>query len=136
MLVPNTINAPTTGTFHSRATNRLEAERLAQETDPFEKWEPNVQDTTVYEDGEMRQLQAARVQHTAVSINCNPEKSPSPILIVRSQNIYNCFLRHGWPENFDKEACKAEALELEKHMWTLEKAFMDSHNPDAALFDD
>lgn len=137
MLVPNAINGPTAGTFHSRADNRLEAERLAQESGPFEEWQPDIRDVTAcIEDSEMRQLQAARLQHKSVSGNDDPNKSLNAMLNNRSQNIYNCFLRHGWPDNFDKDACKAEALELEKHMWTQEKAFMDLHNPDAALFDD
>jgi hypothetical protein len=53
-----------------------------------------------------------------------------------SQNVYNCFLQHGWPESFDKSACRVAVLELEKQTWEMEKAVMDANNPDAALFDD
>lgn len=58
------------------------------------------------------------------------------ILTFESQEIYDCFLRHGWPDKFNKAACKAEAFVLEEQMWALEMQFMEAHNPDAALFDD
>lgn len=77
MLVPNIIDAPASGTFHSRADNRLQAERLARENGSFEEWQPDVQKLTAdIEDDKMRQLQAARLQHKAVSGNQNPDVVP------------------------------------------------------------
>lgn len=52
------------------------------------------------------------------------------------QATYNCFLRHGWPDHFDKEACRAKVIELERQAGATEKRLLDEVNPDAALFDD
>lgn len=30
------------------------------------------------------------------------------------QDVYECFLRHGWPDEFDKSACRAEVLTIDK----------------------
>jgi len=57
-------------------------------------------------------------------------------LTVTLQNVYNCFLRHGWPDSFDKSACRVEMIELEKQAWAVEEVYMAANNSDAALFDD
>ncbi|KAI1109679.1 hypothetical protein F5Y14DRAFT_394239 [Nemania sp. NC0429] len=49
--------------------------------------------------------------------------------------VYNAYIRHGWPDHFDKGRCRAELLELEKAKDADEKRLMDEKNPDAALFD-
>jgi len=67
MLVPNAINGPTTGTFRSRAKDRLTGERLAEETGPLEEWRPNVQELVQgIEDDQMRQHDEASWQHVGV----------------------------------------------------------------------
>jgi len=68
MLVPNAINGPTTGTFRTRARDRLTGEELAQKTGPLEEWHPDIQELIQgIEDGQMRQRDKARWQHVAVS---------------------------------------------------------------------
>ena len=68
MLVPNAINGPTTGTFHTRAKDRLTGERLAHETGPLEEWHPDTQDLiNGSEDDQARQRDQARWLHVAVS---------------------------------------------------------------------
>lgn len=52
------------------------------------------------------------------------------------QDVYKCFLRHGWPDAFDKAACRIEVMELERQVQAEERRFLDSNNPDAAFFDD
>jgi hypothetical protein len=67
MLVPNAVNGPTTGTFRTRAKDRLRGERLAQETGPLEEWRPDMQQLVQsVEDGQVRQRDEARWQHVAV----------------------------------------------------------------------
>jgi hypothetical protein len=70
MLVPNAINGPTTGTFRTRAKDRLTGARLAQETGPLEQWHPDVQGLVhSIEDDQVRQREEARWGHVAVSQN-------------------------------------------------------------------
>lgn len=67
MLVPNAINGPTTGTFRTRATDRLAGERLAKETSLPEEWLPDTQELVQHiEDEQMRQREGARWQHVVV----------------------------------------------------------------------
>jgi hypothetical protein len=47
----------------------------------------------------------------------------------------NCFSRHGWPDAFDKDACKNDVIELEEQDREAEKRLMDANDPDAGLFD-
>lgn len=70
MLVPSAINGPTTGTFRTRAKDRLTGERLAQETLPLEEWHPDLQ-ALVHgiEDDQARQREEARWRHVAVCWN-------------------------------------------------------------------
>ncbi|KAI8946202.1 hypothetical protein F4801DRAFT_77634 [Xylaria longipes] len=49
--------------------------------------------------------------------------------------VYNAYIRHGWPDHFDKERCRIELLDLERAKDAEEKRLMDENNPDAALFD-
>jgi len=49
-------------------------------------------------------------------------------------DIYNTFIRHGWPDHFDKEECRNELLGLEKKKDAEERKRMDEMNPDAGLF--
>jgi len=68
MLVPNIRNGPTTGTFHTRATDRVTGERLAKETSPLEEWRPNVQKLVKpVDDDQVNQRSIARWQHVVVS---------------------------------------------------------------------
>ena len=68
MLVPNAIDGPTTGTFRTRAKDRLVGERLAQETGPLEEWHPNTQELVQdIENAQVRQREDARWQHVVVS---------------------------------------------------------------------
>lgn len=136
MLVPSIIGQPTTGTLHSRARNRLEIECLAQETGTFKEWHPDMRELTErIKDEGMKQHLAARWRHTAVS-EIRASDHRFCILINASQAVYDCFLRHGWPDSFSKEACRLEMIELEKQTAVEEKAFCDANNPDTVLFDD
>lgn len=68
MLVQNAVNGPATGTFRTRAIDRLAGDRLAKETSPPEEWLPDMQDLVRHiEDEQMRQREGARWQHVAVS---------------------------------------------------------------------
>lgn len=68
MLVPNAINAPTIGTFRTRAKDRLTGEKLVQETGPLEEWRPNAQELVQgIEDDQARQREEARWGRVAVS---------------------------------------------------------------------
>ncbi|KAI1421306.1 hypothetical protein F5Y12DRAFT_718569 [Xylaria sp. FL1777] len=49
--------------------------------------------------------------------------------------ISSVYIRHGWPDHFDKERCRVELLELEREKWAEDKRLMAEGNPDAALFD-
>lgn len=137
MLVLNIIGGPTTGSFLTRARNPLSAERLAQETGPLEEWHPEMQELVQgIEDDQVRQREIARWQHVAVSQTYIEQTIVPRSLFVTLQNVYSCFLRHGWPDSFDKSTCRVEVIELQEQAWAAEKAFMDAINPDAGLFDD
>jgi hypothetical protein len=43
--------------------------------------------------------------------------------------------RHGWPDHFDKEGCRADLLELEKRKNVDDKRRRDEANPDADSFE-
>ncbi|KAI1748615.1 hypothetical protein F4782DRAFT_516771 [Xylaria castorea] len=49
--------------------------------------------------------------------------------------VYDMYIRHGWPDRFDKERCRVELLELERAKDSEERQLMDEMNPDAGLFD-
>ncbi|XDG05696.1 hypothetical protein ABKA04_005311 [Annulohypoxylon sp. FPYF3050] len=49
-------------------------------------------------------------------------------------DVYNTYLRHGWPDHFDKERCRMELLRLEKSWDEDQRRRMDEMNPDAGLF--
>ncbi|KAI0798291.1 hypothetical protein GGR55DRAFT_684788 [Xylaria sp. FL0064] len=49
--------------------------------------------------------------------------------------VYDAYIRHGWPNRFDKERCRAELLVLEKAKDAEDRRIMDENNPDAALFE-
>lgn len=67
MLVPNAINGPTTGTFRTRAKDRLTGEQLAQETGTLEEWRPELQELVRgIEDDQVRQRDEYRWQHVVV----------------------------------------------------------------------
>jgi len=68
MLVPSAMNGPTTGSFLTRAKDRLTGERLAEETGPLEELRADVRDLVQHtEDDLMRQHNEARWQHVVVS---------------------------------------------------------------------
>ncbi|KAI0976970.1 hypothetical protein F4678DRAFT_130148 [Xylaria arbuscula] len=52
-----------------------------------------------------------------------------------AKNIYDVYIRHGWPDHFDKGRCRGELLRLEKAKDVEERRIMDENNPDAELFD-
>ncbi|KAH8160822.1 hypothetical protein CIB48_g7424 [Xylaria polymorpha] len=49
--------------------------------------------------------------------------------------VYDAYIRHGWPDVFDKQRCRVELLELEREKDAEDSRRMDEGNPDAALFD-
>lgn len=46
------------------------------------------------------------------------------------------YIRHGWPDHFDKEACRAALLDLEKSRDEDTRRRLDAVNPDAGIFDE
>ncbi|KAH8680678.1 hypothetical protein BX600DRAFT_2751 [Xylariales sp. PMI_506] len=85
MLLPNPIGQPMTGNFYSRAENRRQEEQLLQEG----------------------QLQPMNAPRTARGPKARQKKHVA--------DVYNTHLRHGWPDNFDKDQCRADLLELERN---------------------
>jgi hypothetical protein len=108
---------------------------MAAETGSFREWQPDTEEATRHiKDQDMKQHVADRWQHTKVSTD-EFTNMYSSILTKHGQKIYDCFLRHGWPDAFDKAACRAEVIELEKEWRTVEQNFLDAENPDAGFFD-
>ncbi|KAK6069976.1 hypothetical protein SCUP234_10391 [Seiridium cupressi] len=118
MLVPGPIGQPVTGNFYSRAENRTQEKRLAQQM-YLEPWYP--QGTTARDTGE--------------SAFDNAQGDEGARHRKHVADVYNTYLRHGWPGHFDKEKCRAELLLLEKDKWAEDKRLMDEANPDAELSD-
>lgn len=136
MLGPNVYRTPETGTFHTRF-NRREGDEKARETGPFEPWQPDVEKIVAnIEDPAMRRWRAVNEHHTAVGRRAVSRSlrahSNDPSLL----NVYDSFLRYGWPDAFDKDACRSHLIELEDNMAAEEKALLDANNPDAGFFDD
>ncbi|KAI9730800.1 MAG: hypothetical protein M1818_008080 [Claussenomyces sp. TS43310] len=120
MLVPNPVGHPVTGRFYSRAVSSAEEELLVQQGH-LEPW--YVQDDSSGDDDE-EESELDREQRKA------RERDRK-----HAADVYNTYLRHGWPDHFDKERCRAKLLELEKRKDGEEMQQMAEANPDAALFD-
>ncbi|KAI0116544.1 hypothetical protein GGR51DRAFT_555568 [Nemania sp. FL0031] len=118
MLVPNPIGQPATGRFYSRGASDSKDEALALRT-LLPPWYPR--DDPAEDDGEsefdreQRETRNRERRHVA--------------------DIYNTYLQHGWPGQFDKEGCRAELLELEKRKNADDRGRMDQANPDASFSD-
>ncbi|KAI1407236.1 hypothetical protein F5Y13DRAFT_133565 [Hypoxylon sp. FL1857] len=119
MLVPNPIGQPTTGRFYSRAETRVEEEELVEQGLP-EPWHP-VDDTSGNDHGDESELDR---EHRKTRARARKHAA----------DVYNTYLRYGWPDHFDKQRCRAELLELEKIKDADDRRWMDEMNPDAALF--
>lgn len=52
-----------------------------------------------------------------------------------SQNLYNLHIHYGWPEDFDKEQCKPNLIELVAQKDREDEERMDAANPDSEMFD-
>ncbi|KAI0381226.1 hypothetical protein F5Y04DRAFT_86110 [Hypomontagnella monticulosa] len=118
MLIPNPIGGPTTGRFYSRAETGAEEAELVQQS-ALEPWHP--EDETAPNDGNESELD--REQREARMRERN-----------HVADVYNTYLRFGWPDSFDKERCRIELLALEKRKDADERRRMKSINPDAAFF--
>ncbi|KAI2464657.1 hypothetical protein F4781DRAFT_59856 [Annulohypoxylon bovei var. microspora] len=121
MLVPNTISQPTTGRFYSRAESSVEEDELLQQGQ-LEPWHPEDDDSYAQNydqesefDRSWRETRIRAKRHAA--------------------DVYNTYLRYGWPDHFDKDRCRVELLELERTKDAEDRRLMDEANPDAALFD-
>ncbi|KAI1370490.1 hypothetical protein F4677DRAFT_438352 [Hypoxylon crocopeplum] len=119
MLAPNPIGQPITGRFYSRAESRVEEEELVKQGQ-LEPWYP--QDDTNHHDDNESDLDRG-------------QREARGIARKHAADVYNTYLRHGWPDQFDKELCRAELLELGKREDEDERRRLDEVNPDAALFD-
>ncbi|KAI1141795.1 hypothetical protein F5Y05DRAFT_273875 [Hypoxylon sp. FL0543] len=121
MLVPDPIGQPATGRFYNRAETDAEELELLREGQ-LKPW-CHRDDTRPPHDGgdeselDKEQPEARRRQRKHVA------------------DVFNTYIRHGWPDNFDKERCRVELLKLEKMKWAEDRRLMDEANPDAALFD-
>ncbi|KAI0122779.1 hypothetical protein F4814DRAFT_409881 [Daldinia grandis] len=118
MLIPNPIGQPTTGRFYSRADTNAEQDKLTLE----EKLEPwDLQDDAEHLDGgnelDRAQYEARKRMRQHVA------------------DVYNMYLRHGWPDRFDKDRCRSELLQLEESKDAEDRRKMDETNPDAHMFD-
>ncbi|KAI0845919.1 hypothetical protein F5Y00DRAFT_245225, partial [Daldinia vernicosa] len=117
MLVPNPIGQPTTGRFYSRGDTSAEQDKLAFE-EQLKPW--HLQDDASHPDVrnelDKSQYEAQRDMRKHVA------------------DVYNTYLRHGWPDRFDKDRCRSELLQLEKSKDAEDKQKMDEMNPDAHLF--
>ncbi|PVH72989.1 hypothetical protein DL98DRAFT_501701 [Cadophora sp. DSE1049] len=118
MLVPNPIGQPVTGRFHSRAEGRREEEVLLRGG--------GMEEISVEDEGGGDEEMDGLDQERYLVMERRRE---------HVADIYNMFLRHGWPDHFDKERCRVELLELEKSKDAEERKRMDEMNPDAALFE-
>ncbi|KAI1458829.1 hypothetical protein F4805DRAFT_456539 [Annulohypoxylon moriforme] len=112
-LVPNPRGRPQTGRFYSRADSRHEEEQLLQQ-ERLEPW--HFQDDVSHNPQESR---FDRIQREA------RERAKK-----HAGEVYNTYLRHGWPDHFDKERCRAELLEMEKYRDEDERRRRDEINPD------
>ncbi|KAH6703100.1 hypothetical protein DL95DRAFT_396846 [Leptodontidium sp. 2 PMI_412] len=108
MLVPNPIGVPTSGSFITRASLPVEEDALLEKSD----WQP-------WEYGPLEgesEAHSGQRKHAA--------------------DVYNTYLNYGWPDRFDKEACRAALLELEMKKDKDERAKMDELFPDPpGMFD-
>ncbi|KAI1101395.1 hypothetical protein F4804DRAFT_11893 [Jackrogersella minutella] len=124
MLAPNPSGRPMTGRFYSRAKSSAEEEELGRQGQ-LEPWplpediHPDDDDDANENENELdREQREERIRHRR-----------------HVADVYNIYLRYGWPNHFDKERCRVELLELEKMRDAYDKRRMDEANPDAELFD-
>ncbi|KAI8959163.1 hypothetical protein F5Y11DRAFT_362083 [Daldinia sp. FL1419] len=118
MLTPNPIGQPTTGRFYSRAETSAEEDRLLQE-DQLKLWrfrdDINPPDSANALDKARYEARIDMRRHV--------------------EDVYNTYLRYGWPRHFDKDGCRSQLLRLEKTKDAEDRRKMDDINPDAHLFD-
>jgi hypothetical protein len=137
MLIPSNIPGFATGSIVHRIPHQILAERAGQGTGPLQEWHPDAEDLEYFvkgcEDAKWRELKIAERQHTAVGFNA-VRKIVQRLKLT--QDIHNCYLRHGWPDHFDKAACKVEVIELGQVLKAKQKEFTDANNADAGFSDD
>ncbi|KAK0100842.1 hypothetical protein ONS95_007289 [Cadophora gregata] len=108
MLVPNPSGEPTGGRFVSRAVFAAEEEELLR-SEGFSTWEYRPREGEDEVDVEQR-------KHAA--------------------HVYNTYLNYGWPDRFDKEACRAALLDQESKKNAEDRQKMDEMFPDPpGMFD-
>lgn len=138
MLVPSPIGQPATGRFYSRAELKAEEEELMRQGN-FQAWEtrhdPGSDINESELDREQRKARERERKHAAVGFSLRLSRVDSAKADLILKDVYNMYLRHGWPDSFDKERCRAEVMELEKSKDEDERRRMEEANPDAALFD-
>ncbi|KAI1475888.1 hypothetical protein F4774DRAFT_421169 [Daldinia eschscholtzii] len=118
MLVPNPIRQPTTGRFYSRADTSAEEDELLKE-EQLKSW--RVEDDTNHPDFE-NELD-------------NAQDDARNIMKKHVTDVYNTYLRHGWPDRFDKYSCRSDLLQREIIKDAEDRRKMEEMNPDAELFD-
>ncbi|KAI1644043.1 uncharacterized protein F4817DRAFT_347908, partial [Daldinia loculata] len=117
MLIPNPIGQPTTGRFYSRADTNAEQDELTLE-EQLKPWHLQDDANHSYFENELD-----RAQYEA-------QKS----MRKHVADVYNTYLRYGWPDHFDKDRCRGELLQLEESKDAEDRQKMDEINPDAQLF--
>lgn len=93
------------GTIYCRSHERGHTRELAQETGPLQMWHPDAQEIQALVGDKICPLRSMEYKHTAVGSPTQSQNTTQPNLI-NLQDIYNCYLRHGWPNAFNKGACR------------------------------
>ncbi|KAI1653407.1 hypothetical protein F4813DRAFT_256030 [Daldinia decipiens] len=119
MLIPNPIGQPTTGRFYSRADTSAELDVLTLE-EQSKPW--HLKDDVDHPDFEYELDRAQYEWYKSIRKHV--------------ADVYDTYLRHGWPDHFDKDRCRSELLQLEELHDAEEKQKLDKMNPDAADLSD
>lgn len=132
-----------TGTFYSRAEQSLEEDELCQP--PRTEWQPDLSGMKSIQDCDPEDLgndvdqysRLLRIKHKAVSL-CATCRG----YLFASTDYKNIgYLQHNsviWlgSADFEKEACTAILLMMERQYDVEERRLMNMVNPDAHLFDE
>lgn len=104
------------GDIYYRCRGRASTSMLAQETGPLKMWHPDLQEVQEHFGKKVSDMESREYQHTAVSSLFRLGMSQ---VLISLQDIYNCYLHHGWPDAFEKDACRDE-LEIMERSYSTE----------------
>ncbi|SMR55632.1 unnamed protein product [Zymoseptoria tritici ST99CH_1A5] len=107
MLVPDVSILGITGVVRARVLFANEAEEAASETGALEEWHPSDEELQEFAKG----VKSDAARQFKIDKRCHVA------------DVYNSYLRHGWPDHFDKEACTVEVMDLEEKMVAKETEF-------------